>query len=217
MSKAYHTNIYFYFTAVMTVSFAQLLFVTLSWWLAPSRHLNCMWLVACLSALALWWTGLLLPSTAGTDSSLMFTFTEVQLLENMIRPGVGAELETVTSYLVRGVSVNIKWHFNPCFALSHAYLVGPISAFNWQVYVLALARLWWLMKQLSVHPICGWNQHPAARCLASAGCYHCCQLKLSHQHEMVLMDPGPVASVQLQYNWIQSNGFHTSVSLQASY
>lgn len=104
MSKAYHTSIYFYFTAVMTVSFAQLLFVTLSWWLAPSRHLNCMWLVVCLSALALWWTGHLLPSTAGTDSSLMFTFTEVQLLENMIRPGVGAELQTVTSYLVRGVS-----------------------------------------------------------------------------------------------------------------
>lgn len=117
----------------------------------------------------------------------------------------------------RSFRVNIKWHFNPCFALSHAYLVGPISAFNWQVYVLALVRLWWLMKQLSVHPICGWNQHPAAQCLASAGCYHCCQLKLSHQHEMVLMDPGPVTSVQLQYNWIQSKGFHTSVSLQASY
>lgn len=109
--------------------------------------------------------------------------------------------------------VNIKWHFNPRFAFSHAHLVGRISAFNWQVYVLALVRLWWLMKQLSVHPICGWNQHPAARCLASTGCYHCCQLKLSHQHEMVLMDQ----SLQSSCSITESNGFHTSVSLQASY
>lgn len=49
MSKPYK-HFHFYYAAVMTVSFAQFLFVRLSWWLAPSRHLPELHVIGCVSA-----------------------------------------------------------------------------------------------------------------------------------------------------------------------
>lgn len=94
-----YKHFYFYFTAVMTVSFAQLLFVTLSWWLAPSRHLNCMWLVVCLSALAL---------CDGIDSSLMFT---VGLISNdTLTPALPFLMHISLDEYQRLIDRSMFWH-----------------------------------------------------------------------------------------------------------